>query len=224
MSATARSRHGARWHRRIARGGAAAGFTLVELLVAIALMAVLAVLGWRGLDSVLLSRERITEASDRLRALSLAFSQLEDDLRRSWPVRLLNLPVASIAFVAETPDGPPTLMLLREMPPDSGPWQLQRVAYRLRDGVWERGFAQWAMPRPEGAPSRAEPPMTWQPLVGDVVGLQMRAFVVGSGWIPATGLLTRADLRATGNPIWGIETLIERRNGERVLRVLGVRD
>ena len=36
------------------------GFTLVELLVAAALMAVLAVLSWRGLDAVLDSRRLAT--------------------------------------------------------------------------------------------------------------------------------------------------------------------
>lgn len=200
------------------------GFTLVELLVAITLMAVLAVLGWRGLDSVLRSRERIAEVSDSLRAMSLGFSQLEDDLRRSWAVGLMHLPAPSIAFVADTPDGPPTLQLLREMPPDSGPVQLQRVAYRLRDGVWERGFATWVMPAPEGAQAVAEPPMTWQALVGEVTSLQLRGYVAGAGWVPATGLLSRPGARATGNPITGIEALVQRRNGERVLRVLGVRD
>ena len=64
------------------------GFTLLELLIAIALMALLAVLGWRGLDSVLRSRERIAANSDDLRGLSVAFSQLDEDLRRSWVVRL----------------------------------------------------------------------------------------------------------------------------------------
>mgnify|MGYP000992520889 CR=1 FL=1 len=46
-----------------------AGFTLLELLVAVALMAILAVLSWRGLDSVLASREHITAHTDETRAI-----------------------------------------------------------------------------------------------------------------------------------------------------------
>ena len=79
----------------------ARGFTLIELLIAAALLAVLAVLAWRGLDSVLASRQRIVAASDELRSLTLAFAQLDEDLRRSWPVRLLKLQTPSITFTAK---------------------------------------------------------------------------------------------------------------------------
>ena len=58
----------------------AAGFTLIELLVAVALLAILAVLSWRGLDAVVQSRERLVTESDELRSLTLALAQLEEDL------------------------------------------------------------------------------------------------------------------------------------------------
>lgn len=58
----------------------AAGFTLIELLVAVALLAILAVLSWRGLDAVIQSRERLVTESDELRSLTLALAQLEEDL------------------------------------------------------------------------------------------------------------------------------------------------
>ncbi|NBY17349.1 MAG: prepilin-type N-terminal cleavage/methylation domain-containing protein, partial [Betaproteobacteria bacterium] len=66
-----------------------AGFTLLELLVAIALLGVLAVLCWRGLESVLSSRDRLTRESEGLRALTIAFAQVDDDLRRTWAVRTI---------------------------------------------------------------------------------------------------------------------------------------
>ena len=64
----------------------AAGFTLIELLVAVALLAILAVLSWRGLDAVIQSRERLVTESDELRSLTLALAQLEEDLLGTWPV------------------------------------------------------------------------------------------------------------------------------------------
>lgn len=76
----------------------ARGFTLSELLVAVALLGVLAVLSWRGMDSVLRGRDRIVSASDDLRSLSVAMTQMEEDLRRSWPIRLLGLPEPPISF------------------------------------------------------------------------------------------------------------------------------
>lgn len=72
----------------------AAGFTLIELLVAVALLAILAVLSWRGLDAVIQSRERLVTESDELRSLTLALAQLEEDLLGTWPVK--NLGAASV--------------------------------------------------------------------------------------------------------------------------------
>ena len=42
------------------------GFTLVELLVAVAVLAIVAVLGWRGLDGIIRSRQALTEQMDQL--------------------------------------------------------------------------------------------------------------------------------------------------------------
>jgi len=134
------------------RGAAASGrsrirgFTLIELLIAAALLAVLAVLSWRGLDSVLASRQRIVAASDELRSLTLAFAQLDEDLRRSWPVRLLRLPTPSITFAVAGEQAAASLQLLRETAGATEPTQVQRVAWRLRDGVLERGFGAWVAP------------------------------------------------------------------------------
>ena len=118
------------------------GFTLLEVMVAMALMAVLALLSWRGLDSVLDSRERLVSASDDLGALSLTFAQLEEDLRRSWSVRLLGLPLPAIAFVPAVPgEGAPRLRLLRE-------------AYRTRPDTEiaaHLGEVMWVMGRHEEA-------------------------------------------------------------------------
>lgn len=199
-----------------------AGFTLIELLVAVALMAVLAVMGWRGLDSVLTGRERIAESSDGLRALSVTFTQLEDDLRRSWPARLLNPGVPVIAFLEEDPSAPPALNLLRELPPDSGAAQIQRVVWRLRGGVLERGFGAFAMPTAEGQ----VPPLalTWQPLMSGVSAVHLRAWIPGRGWIPQAALVQRAGTQADVGAITGIEVMLERGGGERVLRIFSVRD
>ena len=59
----------------------AAGFTLIEMLVAIALLAVVAVLSYRGLDEILRARETLTSHMTSERALSQLFAQVSVDLR-----------------------------------------------------------------------------------------------------------------------------------------------
>ena len=223
--------------RSLPKRRAAPGFTLLELLIAISLMAVLAVLGWRGLDSVLASRERISQASDEVRALSVSFTQMDEDLRRSWPVRLLNLPQPPVAFVADGANEQPALVLVRELPPGSGGSQLQRVSYRLRDGVFERGFLPLVSPAQGGGSgstadgsgastgATTEAQFTWQPLMSGVRGLQMRGWIAGQGWVPAAALTSRtgATALATGM-VTGVEVSIEWRDGERVVRIFPVKD
>jgi general secretion pathway protein J len=196
--------------RRLGRRGR--GFTLIELLVAAALLAVLAVLSWRGLDAVLESRRRIVAASDELRALTLAFSQLDEDLRRSWPVRLLRLPAPSIGFTVSGEQAVATLELLREATGAAEPTQLQRVAWRLRGGVLERGFGAWSAPAADGAvqaapalsaPTGADPAaaraggLVWQPILGGVAQLQMQGWIAQQGWIAAEALA--GQLRGPGS-------------------------
>lgn len=214
------------------------GFTLLEVLIAISLMAVLAVLGWRGLDSILVTRERLTRSSDDLKALSVCFAQLEEDLRRAWPVRLLNLPVPPIGFAVAGPgDASPPLVLLREPPAGVLAGTVQRVSYRLRAGVIERGFAPWSAVPAEGMPAQSADSLTWQPLVGDVATMRIRGFIVGVGWLdgatlasrpttvqspPASGLPVGAQVAPT--LVTGLEIVVERSNGERLSRVFAVKD
>ncbi len=62
------------------------GFTLIELLIAITLMAVLAGLSWRGLDSLMRSRD-ITQAQvDKTAVLQTVLAQWQADLNAVQPV------------------------------------------------------------------------------------------------------------------------------------------
>ncbi|HEY5632926.1 MAG TPA: type II secretion system protein GspJ [Burkholderiaceae bacterium] len=201
----------------------ARGFTLVELLVAISLMAVLAVMGWRGLDSVLSSRERIVATSDSLRALSVGFSQIDEDLRLSWPARLRALAVAPISFALEGEGSAPALRVVRERSGDLAPAQLQRVIYRVRDGVFERGFSPW-VDAVSGMPETPEQQeFTWQPLLTGVTQLQMRGWVDAQGWLAAATLAGRARDTSPARLVTGLEIVVSR-GGERVVRIFTVKD
>lgn len=201
-----------------------AGFTLLELLVAVALMAILAVLSWRGLDSVLASRDHITRHTDETRAISVLFSQLDEDLRRSWPLRHLDaLGRRPLAFVRDDVDGPVRIDLLREAPVDS-PVRFERVVYRLRGGLIERGFGPW---RPD---AENEPPLqVWQPLLADVDDIAWRGWLAGrNGWQDGAALVSPPPPTGVANAdrqfdSAGVELTLLRR-GERMHRVFALRD
>lgn len=59
------------------------GFTLIELIVAIAIFAIVATMAWSGLDLLLRSRASLEQGADRQRELELAVLALERDLRQA---------------------------------------------------------------------------------------------------------------------------------------------
>lgn len=59
----------------------ARGFTLIELLVALAIFSVASLLAYRALGSAIHMQERLSIENRKWRDLSLAFSQLEQDIK-----------------------------------------------------------------------------------------------------------------------------------------------
>jgi general secretion pathway protein J len=107
------------------------GLTLIELLIAITVLAVVAVLGWRGLDSIVRSRIALTAEMERTRGVQLAFAQMERDC-------------ANIVSADTSYGHPPLaveqqrLILIRRMATENQPVRLQVVSYRVKDGVLYR--------------------------------------------------------------------------------------
>jgi general secretion pathway protein J len=110
-----------------AAGAHRAGFTLVEVLVALAIMATLAAMAWRGVDGISRARTLSQEAVERTLRLNTVLAQWERDLLELEDTGV----VQALAF-----DGV-TLRLTRRQ--DGG---AQVVAWTLRGGSWWR----WASP------------------------------------------------------------------------------
>ena len=64
----------------VARTRGSRGFTLIELLVAIAIMALMAILGWRGLDGMARAQETTRQRADELLVVQAALAQWGADL------------------------------------------------------------------------------------------------------------------------------------------------
>lgn len=103
------------------------GFTLVEVLVALAIMAVLAALAWRGLDGMIRARDGSQARLERTLRLATVIAQWDQDLQALQETGV----VPALSF-----DGA-TLRLTR-----SGGDGMQLVAWSLQGGRWQR----WASP------------------------------------------------------------------------------
>src|SRR5476649_2715396 len=109
----------------------ARGFTLIELLVAISILAIVAVLGWRGLDGIIRSRAALTATMEQTRGLQLAFAQMQNDFEQLATKAQLHGRVNLQAL-----DG--RITLVRTALAENEPSRLQVVSYRVRDGVLTR--------------------------------------------------------------------------------------
>ena len=136
------------------------GFTLLELIVALAIFAMMAAMAYGGLQSVLDTRQRTDEQAQRLNALLTTMTFLERDLEQA----------ASRSIRDEFGDTQPPMMgdsnsastrleLTRfgwSNPLKRERSTLQRVGYRLENGVLVRE-SWYALDRPpESKPVRAD--------------------------------------------------------------------
>ncbi len=69
-----------------AKGAGAGGFTLVELMVAIALLGLLALMSWRGLDGMVRSQEATKARSEQQMVLQTVLAQWNADLEALMPL------------------------------------------------------------------------------------------------------------------------------------------
>ena len=171
------------------------GFTLVELLVAISILAIVAVLGWRGLDSIVRARSSLTTQMEVTRGMQLAFAQLQSDCEHITHPDVLNgRPYLLI--------GNDRITMVREVFTENQPSRLQVVAYRIVNGT---------LMRRESNVTRdlAELDALWQAstsdtdtsgavaLQGGVAGMQVLVWQ-NEGWRQAVTTINTVAQNATG--------------------------
>lgn len=68
--------------RRLASPARVHGFTLIEVLVAISVMALMALMAWRGIDGMLRTQSGLQQRADQIRTLQAGLAQWQTDLQQ----------------------------------------------------------------------------------------------------------------------------------------------
>ena len=105
------------------------GFTLIELLVAISILAIVAVLGWRGLDGIVRARIALTAQVEATRGMQLAFAQMQSDAEH---IANNEIYLDRRPFLRADTD---RMSMVRNVYHENEAALLQVVSYRVVDGV-----------------------------------------------------------------------------------------
>lgn len=144
------------------RNRALRGFTLVEVLVAMSVMALMAVMAWQGIDGIVRARDASRAQLERVLRLNTALAQWELDL-----LAVQDSGVVPALLLQGT-----TLRLTRR-----GEGGLQVVAWSLREGSWWR----WSGPSVTTRRALQDSWFSTQQLIGSEPA-QVRMLEAATGW------------------------------------------
>lgn len=165
------------------------GFTLIEVMVAILLMAVVSLIAWRGLDSVTRADSHLQASSEQSDSLLRALNQLQRDVEMRAGVELSE--PKKVGVDDEPPSTPPALTvrssdskgfrldIIRSAADQPG--ALQRVRWWVKGDTLYRAVAEarsrYPLPAPTGGVAVLE----------GVSDVQVRVWEVDKGWRQLSG-------------------------------------
>ncbi|MBM2770749.1 PulJ/GspJ family protein [Burkholderia anthina] len=168
------------------------GFTLIELMIAIAILAVVAILAWRGLDQIMRGRDKVASAMEDERVFAQMFDQMRIDARLAATDDEAGQPAIGVAGN--------TLQIVRELDVPGAAPRLQVVRYRIAGGR----VVRYASPPIDDA-NRLHDVLKdssvdgWSrvALMGGVGAIDAKLYVPRVGW--TTNLQTANDALAQNN-------------------------
>jgi general secretion pathway protein J len=190
-----------------------AGFTLIEVMVAISIFAVMSAMAYRGLGAMLSARGQIAQENEKWRQLAMFFARTERDFNAlvNRPIRDSYDQIQPALKAGEDAQGETDALLAftrTGLPGQSGMLSsVQRFGYRLRNRVVE----QLIWTAPDQAP-RTVPAV--YPVLGEVSNFELRYLDRNRVWVtrwPPAGQLETLPLAA--------EIALTLAGGQRVTRM-----
>lgn len=155
------------------------GFTLVEILVAIAIAAILATMAFTAMSEAMQNRQRIKQAQERLLGLQFTVRSLVQDFSQLAP-RPVRVPIGEgydAAVLGQLGNFSEVLLTRAGWTNPAGLSRsgLQRVRYAVRDGVLYRDY--WL-----SLDAQPEPQPVERALIDGVEGFTIRYMNDGRQW------------------------------------------
>jgi len=163
------------------------GFTLIEVMVAILLMAIVSLIAWRGLDSVTRADSHLQASTEQTEALLRALNQLERDVALRAGVEL----VEPVPRDAEAPAAPAALIVRGT---DSKAFRLDLIRASATPGEGLQRVRWWlkgdTLYRAAAAPRTRYPlpaPREGVAVLSQVSALGLRVWDPDKGWRQLNG-------------------------------------
>lgn len=165
------------------------GFTLIEVMVAILLMAVVSLIAWRGLDSVTRADSHLQASSEQSDGLLRALNQLQRDVEMRAGVELTE--PKKVGVDDEPVTAPPALTvrssdskgfrldIIRTAADQAG--ALQRVRWWVKGDTLYRAVAEARSRYPLPAPTAGVA------VLNEVSDAQVRVWEIDKGWRQLSG-------------------------------------
>lgn len=171
------------------------GFTLIEMLIALAIVAILALLAWRGLEEVLRSARRVNEVDAQLQTTAAVFSQFKTDITQAaLSDQRLYFPPDAVQV-----DQTGLTLLVTQRPAEKPAYQ-ERIQWTLNNGVLIRNSQIQNQNDP--APTVQSAPIATR-------GMAVRFWLEPGGWSALTAFGQNADLGAFQVDFQGVPNTLE---------------
>ena len=192
----------------------ASGFTLIEILVALSLLAVMSVLTYRAVSGVLEAEQHVKQTSRLWQNLAFFFDQLERDALHAVnrPIRD-NWGMAQPAWVLRSPETAgelPTLEWTRLGDQGVRDSDTRRIGYRLRAGTIE--YLQWPV-----LDRALETKMTSIPVAEKITSIRWRCLTQDGRWLEIWPVPGMAE-----NLPRALEVIVTLEDGTSVSRLIAV--